>query len=397
MPDDITWSGSTAATAIQQAQMSANTNTSNYSLHLELNSLNSTAVHTPDCCIEKIPEESSKQHFEGESCKTSEMTPEDGLDQEYYPMTTAITRELRLEAENLDRHVFGDSIGSPPLSACSSAQAEIEYEKLDKDSLDLVDDLKENEIITCPNFSELMTRRRQRDNKVKSTFEPLQTHFNPEVDSNLNNELPLDCLNPFVNSVLLPEGDSSLVNLTNSNSLPEVIVPISTDIEQHELNIPNAVEVATNATDDIAFIKSGNDGACSTMHLNGGGISNSALPTPPLLPPPSTFGGGNPFLMFLCLTLLLQHRNTIMKSGMDYNEIAMHFDKMVRKHDVTRVLNQARRMYIDYLKIQNAYKQQVQNLKNNSSNDINKNKQSAHPDSDRANPKAQQSQTAMNS
>lgn len=30
------------------------------------------------------------------------------------------------------------------------------------------------------------------------------------------------------------------------------------------------------------------------------------------LPPPRQFGGGNPFLMFLCLTLLLQHRETIM-------------------------------------------------------------------------------------
>lgn len=73
--------------------------------------------------------------------------------------------------------------------------------------------------------------------------------------------------------------------------------------------------------------------------------------TPPTqLPPPNEFGAGNPFLIFLCLTLLLQHRNMIMKTSMDYNEIAMNFDKMVRKHDVNRVLNQARRMYVDYLK-----------------------------------------------
>lgn len=70
------------------------------------------------------------------------------------------------------------------------------------------------------------------------------------------------------------------------------------------------------------------------------------------LPPPAEFGGGNPFLMFLCLSLLLQHRNYVMKNEMDYNEMAMHFDKMVRKHNVVRVLNQARRMYADYLKSQ---------------------------------------------
>lgn len=70
------------------------------------------------------------------------------------------------------------------------------------------------------------------------------------------------------------------------------------------------------------------------------------------LPPPNEFGGGNPFLMFLCLTVLLQHRDNIMGKGMDYNEMAMHFDKMVRKHDVTRVLNQARQMYARYMKQQ---------------------------------------------
>ncbi|KAK7788562.1 hypothetical protein R5R35_011751 [Gryllus longicercus] len=70
------------------------------------------------------------------------------------------------------------------------------------------------------------------------------------------------------------------------------------------------------------------------------------------LPPPHKFGDGNPFLMFLCLTVLLQHRDHIMRSAMDYNEMAMHFDKMVRKHNVTRVLNHARQMYTAYLRHQ---------------------------------------------
>jgi hypothetical protein len=77
-------------------------------------------------------------------------------------------------------------------------------------------------------------------------------------------------------------------------------------------------------------------------------MSNNAYPLP--LPPPDEFGGGNPFLMFLCLTLLLQHRDHIMKNAMDYNELAMHFDKMVRRHDVRKVLHQARQMYAMYLR-----------------------------------------------
>lgn len=69
-----------------------------------------------------------------------------------------------------------------------------------------------------------------------------------------------------------------------------------------------------------------------------------------MLPPPNIFGGGNPFLMFLCITVLLQHRDVITRNNMDYNEMAMHFDKMVRKHNVNRVLNQARQMYAGYIK-----------------------------------------------
>lgn len=71
----------------------------------------------------------------------------------------------------------------------------------------------------------------------------------------------------------------------------------------------------------------------------------------PPLPPPYELGGGNPFMLFLCLTLLLQHRDVIMKSRMDYNELAIHFDKMVRKHNVNRVLHQARSMFKEYLQM----------------------------------------------
>ncbi|XP_047496073.1 TBC1 domain family member 25-like isoform X2 [Penaeus chinensis] len=71
----------------------------------------------------------------------------------------------------------------------------------------------------------------------------------------------------------------------------------------------------------------------------------------PTMPPPEEFGGGNPFLMFLCLTLLLQHREHIMQNNMDHNELAMHFDKMVRQHNVNKVLAQARRMFEAYLKL----------------------------------------------
>jgi len=67
------------------------------------------------------------------------------------------------------------------------------------------------------------------------------------------------------------------------------------------------------------------------------------------LPPPTVFGHGNPFLMFLCLSCLLQHRDHIMARSLDYQDIAMYFDKMVRGHNVDKVLAQARKMFAEYL------------------------------------------------
>lgn len=67
------------------------------------------------------------------------------------------------------------------------------------------------------------------------------------------------------------------------------------------------------------------------------------------LPPPTQFGAGNPFLMFLCLSCLLQHRDLIMRDQLDYQDIAMYFDRLVRAHDVDRVLSHARRLFAEYL------------------------------------------------
>ncbi|XP_030683261.1 TBC1 domain family member 25-like [Nomascus leucogenys] len=63
----------------------------------------------------------------------------------------------------------------------------------------------------------------------------------------------------------------------------------------------------------------------------------SLPPTPPVgLPPPQESGRGNPFVLFLCLALLLEHRNHIMRNGLDGNELAMCFDRLVRKRHLGR-------------------------------------------------------------
>ncbi|MBN3279985.1 TBC25 protein, partial [Polyodon spathula] len=67
------------------------------------------------------------------------------------------------------------------------------------------------------------------------------------------------------------------------------------------------------------------------------------------LPPPQEFGKGNPFMLFMCLSILLEHRDHIVKNGLDYNELAMHFDRLVRKHNLNRVLHRAKALFADYL------------------------------------------------
>lgn len=123
-------------------------------------------------------------------------------------------------------------------------------------------------------------------------------------------------------SKLIKESNVSRTDETN----PTKEISVDVDVKKDETNeVPIAL---TNSCEEVT----------------------EAIKTPNMLPPPNEFGGGNPFLMFLCITVLLQHRNHIISKAMDYNEMAMHFDKMVRKHNVNKVLNQARQMYAGYIK-----------------------------------------------
>ncbi|XP_063289213.1 TBC1 domain family member 25 [Pelobates fuscus] len=72
-------------------------------------------------------------------------------------------------------------------------------------------------------------------------------------------------------------------------------------------------------------------------------------PAPISLPPPQEFGRGNPFMLFLCLSILLEHREQIMKQNMGYDELAMHFNRLVRRHNLNRVLHRAKALFADYL------------------------------------------------
>uniref|UniRef100_A0A3Q0RIL4 TBC1 domain family, member 25 n=1 Tax=Amphilophus citrinellus TaxID=61819 RepID=A0A3Q0RIL4_AMPCI len=93
----------------------------------------------------------------------------------------------------------------------------------------------------------------------------------------------------------------------------------------------------------------GNKSPSTTANTPSSLKAETASIKPCSLPPPQEFGKGNPFMLFLCLSILLEHRDHIIKNSLDYNELAMHFDRLVRRHNLGRVLQRAKALFAEYL------------------------------------------------
>ncbi|XP_011299044.1 TBC1 domain family member 25 [Fopius arisanus] len=249
-------------------------------------------------------------------------SPDDATDQDFFPMTTSMTRERRLELESLDRQVFGPS--------SSGSQGVLKREG----SLDVVEG--EAEVGGSPAADVFIWENPLHslgDKKIPTSTttpdEAADLEFDGEIleDQNgVKSVTPIRLLKRTARSISASdsEGDSWRQSTTEFSA----VNPSGQVIQ----------EQCEEATELTALIPAGTN----DEHFVPGDAS--------VLPPPSEFGGGNPFLMFLCITLLLQHRDFIMRNQMDYNEMAMHFDKMVRRHNVVRVLNQARQLFAGYLR-----------------------------------------------
>ncbi|CAG9862678.1 unnamed protein product [Phyllotreta striolata] len=244
---------------------------------------------------------SISRQFSSTSNSGDDTSPDDS--QEYFPLTTSVTSKLKLDLENLDRTVFGDKF----VNGTS-------------------DSLSENDSTVTKDLKEIQAKRKSDDvylweNPLLENATKLTPHT-PDEQADIDYDSP-EPINPT------PETNAPVINETEAK--------------------PKPVENPSN-------------GAVPTMTNSCEEVTESAKSS--LLPPPNEFGGGNPFLMFLCITLLMQHRDHIITKAMDYNEMAMHFDKMVRKHNVTKVLHQARQMYARYMK-QHTMAQQRLDAKNN--------------------------------
>ncbi|XP_028148323.2 TBC1 domain family member 25 [Diabrotica virgifera virgifera] len=247
---------------------------------------------------------SISRHYSSTSNSGDDTSPDDS--QEYFPLTTSVTRELRLELENLDRKVFGDKFvdrlsESPASENDSTVTKEVE----------LKDKRKSDDVFLWENPLHQKT----------PSVSKLNTHT-PDEQADIDFDAP--------EAVTTPEAQPDPEDATDEVDSK----PLTTELPTSNGTVP----AMTNSCEEVT----------------------ESVKTSSLLPSPNEFGGGNPFLMFLCITLLMQHRDHIMGKAMDYNEMAMHFDKMVRKHNVTRVLNQARQMYARYMKQHSIAQQRVE-------------------------------------
>ncbi|KAJ8970685.1 hypothetical protein NQ314_001066 [Rhamnusium bicolor] len=267
-----------------------------------------------------------------------ETSPDDS--QEYFPMTTSVTRELRLELENLDRKVFGDKyIDRLSESPSSDGNSETKTEK--ETSVAKVD-------LEVNHMKEMYDKRRSDDifvweNPLHQTS-PNTANRNipsytetPDEQAEIEYDTPTIVNETSARKTVTPikiinqtskEDIKEIDRIENDNSTQDIPEPMPALPKFHTITMNGTAQTMTNSCEEVT----------------------EAIKTSSLLPPPNEFGGGNPFLMFLCITLLMQHRDHIISKAMDYNEMAMHFDKMVRKHNVIRVLNQARQMYARYIK-----------------------------------------------
>lgn len=131
--------------------------------------------------------------------------------------------------------------------------------------------------------------------------------------------------------------DESPHVFTEASSLADTV--FTDDIADKDSSLSDYEVVSSCEEAGLSIIPSAEENISSSSHT----IKR------PRLPPPDELACGNPFLIFLCVAVLMQHRDSVMAKSLDANEIAMHFDRLVRRHNVERVLSQARTLYYKYL------------------------------------------------
>ncbi|BHF60228.1 hypothetical protein SprV_0100319100 [Sparganum proliferum] len=70
------------------------------------------------------------------------------------------------------------------------------------------------------------------------------------------------------------------------------------------------------------------------------------------LPPPDQLGRGNPFLLFICVSMLLEYRERILAEVNEASDMFHLFQQMTRQHNHISIVNRARALFDAYLRSQ---------------------------------------------
>uniref|UniRef100_A0A183TU34 Rab-GAP TBC domain-containing protein n=1 Tax=Schistocephalus solidus TaxID=70667 RepID=A0A183TU34_SCHSO len=70
------------------------------------------------------------------------------------------------------------------------------------------------------------------------------------------------------------------------------------------------------------------------------------------LPPPDQLGRGNPFLLFICVSMLLEYRERILTEVNEASDLFHIFQQMTRQHNHISIVNRARALFDAYLRNQ---------------------------------------------
>lgn len=214
--------------------------------------------------------------------------------------------------------------------------------------------LAESRSQTGGSGSKLLVRQR---NALEEDHVLLSEKFSLSVDGENGQEYLVHCNGEYSDDYAtkewsIPRGlarSHSWDSLTGSNDLNSASAS-----RQNSRDYDDQAPFWANSTDvfNNSLNRSASSSCSSLVILSSNGTeagSTCSARHRVTLPSPTDLGSSNAFMMFLCLTMLLQHRDTIMSRGYDYNEIAMYFDGLVRKHKVKTVLESGRHLFHSYL------------------------------------------------
>lgn len=110
----------------------------------------------------------------------------------------------------------------------------------------------------------------------------------------------------------------------------------------------------------LCLSASAHSASTSTAAVTGNGASEFGHEAPKangeaeagVLPPPGELGLGNPFLLFLCVSLLVEYRDALLCADNEDSFLSVFFRKLGRRHNVTSVVNRASDLYAGYLREQ---------------------------------------------